>query len=68
MQTHSRRWNRRHSTIRTTALVALGLTALCAGIVGLGYLADRIPAWAMAAGILGVCTLGLCVLARKEGS
>ena len=65
-RTSRRRWRRgRH--VRATLFATLTLTALAAIVVVGGIVADRIPAWAMAAGILGVCTLGLCVLARGEG-
>jgi len=65
MQTHSRRWNRRHSTIRTTTVVALGLTALCAGIVGLGILADHIPNLVFGLGVIAVGAVCGALLAAR---
>ena len=65
MQTHSRRWNRRHSTIRTTALVALGLAALCAGIVGLGYLADHTSSFVFGLGVIAVGAVCGALLAAR---
>lgn len=62
-----RRWNHGRRHVKTTLFATLGLAALAAIVVVGGIVADSIPAWAMAAGILGVFVLGLCVLARSEG-
>jgi len=51
--------------LRTTTVVALGLTALCAGIVGLGYLADHIPSIVFGLGIIAVGAVCGALLAAR---
>ena len=51
--------------LRTTAVVALGLAVLCAGIVGLGYLADHIPSIVFGIGIIAVGAVCGALLAAR---
>jgi len=51
--------------LRTTAVVALGLTALCAGIVGLGYLADHTSSFVFGLGVIAVGAVCGALLAAR---
>lgn len=62
-----RRWHRGRRHVKATLFATVTLTALAAVVIVGGIVADHIPAWAMAAGILGVFTVGICVLARDGG-
>jgi hypothetical protein len=59
---------RNTSAARPILFAVVTLTALAAIVVVGGIVANHVPAWAMAVGIIGVFTVGICVLARSEGS
>ena len=63
----NKRWNRRPRPhpLRTTFLVTLGLTALCAGIVGLGLLAEHIPSTVFGLAVIAVGAVCGALLAAK---
>ena len=65
MQAVSRRRDRRQSMLRTTAAVALGIAVVCAGIVGLGYLADHTSSLVFGLGIIAVGAVCGAWLAAK---
>ena len=51
--------------LRTTTVVAIGLTALCAGIVGLGYLADHTSSAVFGLGVIAVGAVCGALLAAR---
>jgi len=51
--------------LRTTATVALGVAVVCAGIVGLGYLADHTSSFVFGLGIIAVGAVCGALLASR---